>query len=218
MPRRSPSQPLLSTHLPHPRPSLSLAAALSPRARIRVALLLPRLLRRTRISLCFRCELCEWPDESPAALQPRALTLQLGLCSDACKGEYNPPNEVEVRERAPRLPGRSIAATSPCSCHTQNFDRPNTDFPGHQAALAVAVRAALPATSRLVCVLVHGGGLDISPLYVPCDAIVSMGYPGMQGGPALWDVLTGVAPPAGRTTLSWFTSEQVSGAHGKGYT
>lgn len=34
--------------------------------------------------------------------------------------------------------------------------------------------------------------------------------PVLQGGPALWDVLLGASPPAGRTVLSWFSTKQVA--------
>ena len=91
----------------------------------------------------------------------------------------------------------------------QHVDRLNADLPGFQVELAAAARAALPAASPLICALLQGGGLDISALLVHCDAVVALGYPGMQGGPALWDVLTGAAPPAGRTVVSWLTSKQV---------
>ena len=73
----------------------------------------------------------------------------------------------------------------------------------------MSIRASLPSSAPLICVLIQGGGLDISLLQAPCDAIVAIGYPGMQGGPALWDVLLGLVPPAGRTVMAWLTSRQV---------
>ena len=113
-----------------------------------------------------------------------AVILQLGLCSDACDGS----------------PGRG-----PSQEH-EGGDRTALGLPGEQAGLAAAVRAAAPASAPLVCVLFHGGVLDLAPVLDVCDAIVSAGYPGMQGGPGVFDVLLGVVPAAGKSTLTWYSA------------
>ncbi len=98
----------------------------------------------------------------------------------------------------------------------ENWDRPNIALPGLQAQLARAVAAANPSAT-VVCVLVHGGVLDLAPVTPspgPCDAILSAGFPGMQGGPAIMDALMGAYSPAGRTPLTWYTAEQVRGSGG----
>ena len=40
-----------------------------------------------------------------------------------------------------------------------------------------------------------------------CDAVVDLWYPGDQGGPALADVLFGDVSPAGRSSQTWYPSD-----------
>ena len=40
-----------------------------------------------------------------------------------------------------------------------------------------------------------------------CDAVVDLWYPGDQGGPALADVLFGEVSPAGRSSQTWYPSD-----------
>lgn len=92
-----------------------------------------------------------------AAAGAAVVVLQLGLCSDACKS----PGQGGPQEQ-------------------ENMDRPNADLPGLQPLLAAVVRAAAPRDAPIVCVLFHGGVLDLTAVLPFCSAVLSMGYPGMQ--------------------------------------
>ena len=122
-----------------------------------------------------------------AAASASAVVLQLGLCSDACNGQDG--NDAQERE---------------------GTDRGSLTLPGQQAALAAAVRAAARSSTPIYCILFHGGAVDVSAVVGACDAILSFGYPGMQGGPAVFDVLLGTVAPAGRTALTWYTAAQAA--------
>ena len=127
-------------------------------------------------------------DAEVSVFNADAVILQLGLCSDACDGS---------------------TARGPAQ-EKEGSDRDSIALPGNQTALAVAVRSVMPKLSPLICVLIHGGILDLDPLLDVCDALVSAGYPGQQGGTGILDVLIGTFPPAGKSPLTWYTSAGVA--------
>ena len=89
----------------------------------------------------------------------------------------------------------------------EGSDRQTIAFPPGQLSLAAELSAKHTGTP-LVCVLVHGGSLAPATLMRDCDAIVDLWYPGDMGGHALADVLFGRVSPAGRTTQTWYTSDE----------
>ena len=78
------------------------------------------------------------------------------------------------------------------ACESEGWDRTSIALPGQQAALLAAVR---PVANKLVCVLVHGGGLQLAAVMAQCDAVVDAWYPGSEGGNGLADVLFGKVGP-----------------------
>ena len=81
----------------------------------------------------------------------------------------------------------------------EGFDRSSLDLMGLQPELL----AALKATGRpLVVVYIEGRPLDKRWASANADALLTMWYPGEQGGTALADVLFGDYNPAGRLPIS----------------
>lgn len=81
----------------------------------------------------------------------------------------------------------------------EGFDRSSLDLMGLQPELL----AALKATGRpLVVVYIEGRPLDKRWASAKADALLTMWYPGEQGGTALADVLFGDYNPAGRLPVS----------------
>jgi beta-glucosidase len=74
------------------------------------------------------------------------------------------------------------------ACESEGWDRTSIALPGKQADLLAAVK---PAAKKLVCVLVHGGGLQLAAVMAQCDAVVDAWYPGSEGGNGLADVFFG---------------------------
>ena len=89
----------------------------------------------------------------------------------------------------------------------EGHDRKTINFPPGQLSLAAELSANRTGTP-LVCVLVHGGSLAPATLMRDCDAIVDLWYPGDMGGHALADVIFGRVSPAGRTTQTWYESDE----------
>lgn len=80
------------------------------------------------------------------------------------------------------------------------LSRTNIDLPGNQRSLLKAIAK----TGKPIVLLVFCG----RPLALPqeaalCDALMIAWFPGLQAGPALVNVLTGVSSPVGRLTASF---------------
>ncbi len=100
------------------------------------------------------------------------------------------------------------------ACEAEAWDRTTLDLPGHQADLVVALRKANPA-AKIVALLIHGGSLVLGDAVESAvDAIVDAWYPGLKGAQAIADVLFGDVSPAGRTAVTWYTSDQALPAPG----
>ena len=96
----------------------------------------------------------------------------------------------------------------------EGADRTSIDLAGVQLDLLEAV---LDTGTRTVVVLVHGrpasfgddsGGAVVSkfgemPLYLRASALVAAWRPGVEGGNAIWELLTGVTGFSGRLAQSW---------------
>ena len=81
----------------------------------------------------------------------------------------------------------------------EGFDRASLDLLGLQSDLLKAVRAA---GKPVVVVYVEGRPLDKTWASEKADALLTMWYPGGEGGTALADVLFGDYNPAGRLPVS----------------
>ena len=81
----------------------------------------------------------------------------------------------------------------------EGFDRSSLDLPGLQPALLKALKAV---GKPLVVVYVEGRPLDKRWAKENADALLTLWYPGEQGGTALADVLFGDWNPAGRLPVS----------------
>jgi beta-glucosidase len=77
---------------------------------------------------------------------------------------------------------------------SEGFDRETLDLPAAQVALIRAVAAASP---RTVVVLSHGGVVSLEGWHDDVDAILDGFLLGQAGGPAVADLLFGVANPSG---------------------
>ncbi|MEM8681979.1 MAG: glycoside hydrolase family 3 N-terminal domain-containing protein [Pseudomonadota bacterium] len=77
--------------------------------------------------------------------------------------------------------------------------RADIDLPGAQAEL---VRRAREAGKPTVAVVMAGRPLTLSNIVEQTDAILFTGHPGTMGGPAIADLLFGIAAPAGKLPAS----------------
>ncbi|MDH6182266.1 beta-glucosidase [Microbacteriaceae bacterium SG_E_30_P1] len=82
---------------------------------------------------------------------------------------------------------------------SEGFDRDHLDLPADQLALIAAVAAA---TANTVVVLSNGGVVTVEPWHDSVASIVEGWLLGQAGGPAVADVLFGVAAPSGRLAES----------------
>lgn len=83
----------------------------------------------------------------------------------------------------------------------ESNDRLSVAVPAVQLALFEAVAAT---AKKLVVVVMAGGPVDVSVFKADkrVGALIFLGYPGMQGGTALADVLFGTSVPSGRLPFS----------------
>ena len=112
--------------------------------------------------------------------------------------------ETKDRNACSERPGSS-SWTPPAFCPGPNpawkhGESVGLALPGNQTALALAVAEANPKT---IVVLVHGGMVYLEEIVQTGASVVSALYPGQQGGDAVWDVLTGARPPAGKLPYTW---------------
>jgi beta-glucosidase len=78
--------------------------------------------------------------------------------------------------------------------------RGRLELPGRQSDLA---RAVFAAGRPVAVVLASGRPLCVGDLIDRADAALAIGFPGVEGGAALADVLLGHAWPGGRLAVSW---------------
>jgi len=83
-------------------------------------------------------------------------------------------------------------------------DRMTLDLPGYQEDL-IKLITSNSGSKPVIVVLVHGGSITMK--FVPTvSALLSVFYPGEQGGNAVADVLFGDYNPGGRLTTTWVSS------------
>ncbi|MFA5850887.1 MAG: glycoside hydrolase family 3 N-terminal domain-containing protein [Bacteroidales bacterium] len=82
----------------------------------------------------------------------------------------------------------------------ENKSRTSLDLPGHQLALVKAVRET---GCRVVVVLIGSQPMTINWIDKNIDGIIYAGFPGVQGGTAIADILWGDYNPGGKLTLTF---------------
>lgn len=92
------------------------------------------------------------------------------------------------------------------SVEAEGMDRVSIAWTGAQ----LDIIGELASLGKPMIVLQMGGGqIDSSPIRdnANISALLWGGYPGQDGGPALFDVITGVTPPAGRLPTTQYPAE-----------
>jgi beta-D-xylosidase 4 len=94
------------------------------------------------------------------------------------------------------------------SIEYEGHDRDTIDWPGNQLDL-IGQLASLG--KKLIIVQMGAGQVDDSALLSnqTVDAIIWAGYPGQDGGQAIYDVLTGAQAPAGRLPVTQYPADYV---------
>lgn len=82
----------------------------------------------------------------------------------------------------------------------ENKSRTNLDLPGYQLRLVKAIKAT---GKPVVVVLIGSQPMTINWIDKNVDGIIYAGYPGMQGGTAVADILFGDYNPGGKLTLTF---------------
>jgi len=82
----------------------------------------------------------------------------------------------------------------------ENKSRTSLDLPGHQLALVKAIKQT---GCKVVVVLIGSQPMTINWIDKYIDGIVYAGFPGVQGGTAIADVLFGDYNPGGKLTLTF---------------
>lgn len=83
---------------------------------------------------------------------------------------------------------------------TEGRDRLNLTFPTLQEK---TINHLAKINKKTIVTLVNGSPLELGGIINNVPALVEAWYPGMEGGSAVADVLTGKANPSGRLTISW---------------
>ncbi|OFY44286.1 MAG: glycosyl hydrolase [Bacteroidetes bacterium GWF2_40_14] len=113
-------------------------------------------------------------------------------------------DEQEMIDSAVRVAIRSEIAVVVLGGNTkttgENKSRTSLDLPGHQLALVKAVRET---GCRVVVVLIGSQPMTINWIDKNIDGIIYAGFPGVQGGTAIADVLWGDYNPGGKLTLTF---------------
>ncbi|RXF67191.1 glycoside hydrolase family 3 C-terminal domain-containing protein [Arcticibacter tournemirensis] len=92
----------------------------------------------------------------------------------------------------------------------EGFDKPSMEMPFGQDELITAVARANPNT---IVVLYGGGPIDMSAWVNKVKGIIQAGYPGMEGGSALAEIILGKVNPSGKLTVTFPKKLQDSPAH-----
>ncbi len=95
------------------------------------------------------------------------------------------------------------------SVENEGFDRSSISWPGNQLDL---ISQLSNLGKPLVVVQFGGGQVDDSALLQndKVNSLLWAGYPGQDGGNAVFDVLTGASPPAGRLPITQYPASYVN--------
>jgi beta-glucosidase len=92
-----------------------------------------------------------------------------------------------------------LAVGEPALWSGENDFRSQLNLPGHQGEL---FKRIADLGKPLVTVLFAGRALAVPEVLEKSNAVLLAWHPGIQGGPALADLLTGAASPSGRLTVT----------------
>ena len=132
------------------------------------------------------------PSSPLAALRAKFPTAQIRFDS----GNY-PGAAAEFARRS------DIAIVFVTQWMLESFDAPDLTLPNGQDALIAAVAAANPNT----IVVLETGGPVAMPWLKDVAAVVEAWYPGIRGGEAIANVLSGDVNPSGRLPITFPVSE-----------
>ncbi|KAL7905273.1 glycoside hydrolase [Trichoderma velutinum] len=95
------------------------------------------------------------------------------------------------------------------SVENEGFDRSSITWPGNQLDL---ISQLANLGKPLVVVQFGGGQIDDSALLSnsKVNSLLWAGYPGQEGGNAVFDVLTGANPPAGRLPITQYPANYIN--------
>eukprot|EP01084_Bolivina_argentea_P317680 550832_1 len=89
-------------------------------------------------------------------------------------------------------------------------DRLNIELPQNQYNLVSFIyNYTSNRNIPIICYLIHGGSVALQNVYNECEVILDVWYPGQMGGYALTDVLFGHYNPAGRASVTYYTSTDI---------
>ncbi len=92
----------------------------------------------------------------------------------------------------------------------EGFDKPDMNMPFGQDELISAVVKANPNT---IVVLYGGGPIDMTAWVNKVKGIIQAGYPGLEGGNALAEIIFGDVNPSGKLTMTFPKKLEDSPAH-----
>eukprot|EP01084_Bolivina_argentea_P041129 75902_1 len=96
------------------------------------------------------------------------------------------------------------------SIEREGHDRSSIELPGHQNDLVSYIyNYTSQINIPIICYLIHGGTVALGDAYDECDAILDAWYPGQMGAYGLSDVIFGKYNPAGRASVTYYTSTNV---------
>ena len=87
-------------------------------------------------------------------------------------------------------------------------------LPAGQDELIAEIAAVNPNT---IVVVTAGGAVDVREWIDKVPGLLTVWYPGQEGGAALADLLTGAANPSGRLPISWERTPEDNPTHGNYY-
>ena len=118
-----------------------------------------------------------------------------------------PPTETEIADWVTKAKAAADQADlviavvgEPAFMSGEGASRGTLDLPGIQQQM---VEAATASGKPLVVVLLNGRPLEINWIAEHASAILEAWFPGVEGGNAVVDVLTGDVNPGGKLPVSW---------------
>lgn len=122
----------------------------------------------------------------------------------APKPEYNPKENFNKNNLALDLSKQSDVIILAIGEHYkqsgEGASRSNIELPNNQIQL---LNSLLPLNKPIICILFSGRPLEISYLAKNVNALLWVGFPGIEGGNAIADVLYGDVNPCGKLILSF---------------
>ena len=96
------------------------------------------------------------------------------------------------------------ADPSPNAYEREGHDRTSIALAGNQYELAAELAAS---GTPVICVLMHGGSIELGSLLEDCTAIVDTWFPGQQGGAGFADLLFGKVSAGGRSPQTYYKDD-----------